>query len=111
MMIYTVDDLPELKKRLAEAEEKLHIAIENNWHRDYYGDSAQKEVARVTKLIKLVEHDLYVEDYKPGLVLIGGKFVVSLANNKWKISGRNVWYRHKKDLDHFVSNYIKDSNP
>jgi hypothetical protein len=110
-MPYTIEDLPELEKWLAKAIEKSKLATERDWHKDYHGNSEKKEVARLTKLIKLVEHGLYVEDYSPGLVLIGGKFVVSLTNNKWRVVNRNVWYRHKNDLDHFVSNYIKDSNP
>jgi hypothetical protein len=75
------------------------------------GDSsALRDIRRIGKLKKLLDTGVYIEWHGPGLVLIEDKFVVSLISNKWRVDGRNKWYMHKDDVQHFVDNYVlKDS--
>ena len=54
--------------------------------------------------------DLKIEQYYGGLVIINDKYIVSLMNNKWRVVNKNIWYRHKEDIDHFVNKYILGEN-
>jgi len=105
-MTYTKDDLPDLllqlKKQLKAAEYTHTI----NYHKDVYSNSAEREARRIEKLIKLLEHNLIIDDYASGLVLVNDKFVVSLMTNKWRVKNKNKWYTHKSNISHFVDNYV-----
>jgi len=105
-MMYTKDDLPALLldlKKNKRASESLEIA---NYNKSQYSNAPSREVARIEKLIRLLEHDVTIEDYNSGLVIINDRFVVSLISNKWRAKGRSKWYMHKDDISHFVNNYV-----
>lgn len=73
--------------------------------------SADREMARMVKLRALLDTGVDCKWYDNGLVIVDDKFIVSLASNKWRVQGRNTWYMHKNDLQHFVDNYVrKDRN-
>jgi hypothetical protein len=100
-------DLEETKESLKEAIRLANDCEERNDHKLQYSNPYEREANRLRKLIQLIELTDTVEDYKnAGLVLIDGKFVVSLSNNKWRVIHKNKWYRHRSDLKHFVDNYI-----
>tara|TARA_R110001592_G_scaffold160513_1_gene392708 strand:- start:1378 stop:1722 length:345 start_codon:yes stop_codon:yes gene_type:complete len=100
-------DLEETKEALKEAIRLYWDCAERNDHKLQYSNPYGREAKRLRKLIELIELTDTVEDYQnAGLVLIDGKFVVSLSNNKWRAIHKNKWYRHKSDIKHFVDNYI-----
>lgn len=104
-MTYTIKDLPFLTEEL-ELNEKLakQRAIEA-WDKDRYSNRYAKEVRRLQKLIDLVQQPVTVEPSSNGCVLVNDKFIVSLANNKWRVVNKNKWYMHK-DIPHFITNYV-----
>ena len=70
-----------------------------------------KNKQRARKLAALKKFkDLKIEQYYGGLVIINDKYIVSLMNNKWRVVNKNIWYRHKEDIDHFVNKYILGEN-
>tara|TARA_R100000329_G_scaffold25014_1_gene23662 strand:+ start:4566 stop:4871 length:306 start_codon:yes stop_codon:yes gene_type:complete len=70
-----------------------------------------KNKKRARKLAALKKFkDLKIEQYYGGLVIINDKYIVSLMNNKWRVVNKNIWYRHKEDIDHFVNKYILGEN-
>ena len=105
--LYSEKDLPDLREELKQEEIEANECDERNYHKLQYSNRHRREVNRIKKLIKFIEHkDLEVEDYEDGTVLINGKFVVTLLNDNWRILHKNKWYRHKNDLNHFIDNYI-----
>lgn len=91
----TKDDLPRLKKELAEA-----ILESEKDEEDVYFREAQ----RLTKIIDLLEleHDLTIQMYSTGEIIINNKYIVSLRKRRWRLKGFAIWYWHKKDLKEFV---------
>ena len=105
---YTREDLADLKLELNEQRKKKRKFDKD--YPDHHKNPHDKVISRTRKLIGLLEHNLNIEDYGMGTVLVNSRFVVSLLNNKWRVKGRNVWYDHKHDLTHFVCNYILKEN-
>lgn len=101
---YTVDSIPELKKKLRE-EQRLAREY-NKRYPDEFTNPHEKTSRSLKKLISLLQHGLHISDYSFGQVLVNERFVVSLASNKWRVRGKQGWYHHKHDLNHFVCNYI-----
>jgi len=105
MISFTKDNLPKLRK-LYDKHYKLGLEYDNDWN----VGSDYREAQRLEKVIRFLEleYDLKIEHGGSGLILINKKFIVSLASNKWKVKGKNVWYRHKNNLKDFVKKYILD---
>jgi hypothetical protein len=105
-MIYTKDDLPNLHFELMQSKKAAEGVERINYNKLQYSNAPRRRATRIEKLIRLLEHDMTIEDYNSGFVLINNRFVVSLISNKWRVIGRNKWYMHKNDITHFVNNYI-----
>lgn len=105
MIKFTKANLPKLRK-LYDKHYKLGLEYDNDWN----VGSDWREAHRLKKVIHFLEleDDLKIEHAGPGLILINKKFIVSLASNKWKVKGKNVWYKHKDSLKDFVEKYILD---
>lgn len=106
MNIYTKEDIPDLEFWMEEEKRLADLCDKQNYHKDYYSNSHRKKVKKIEKLIQLIRLCSIVEDYDRGLALIDGKFVVSIITNSWRTINKSKWYKHKKDLQHFVNNYI-----
>ncbi len=113
-MLYTKEDIPKLEKKVKELETHSEIISEACYHKDIYSDPARRGVFRLSKLINLIkvlkDSDTLEQvnwDKGGGLVLINKKFIVSLSNDKWRVIRKNIWYRHKKDIKHFIDNYVR----
>ena len=104
--IYTKSNIPRLQNKLAWAKFRAKKLYDNTFHKDISSNSYQRDVYRITKLIKLIETGVKVQEYEKGEVLINDKFVVTLLNNNWRVLHRNTWYRHKPDVQHFIDNYV-----
>lgn len=105
MRLYSSADIPELKSQLKVVRKKA-----KEIGPDALNNQPEREAKRLSKLIALLEHRLSIQDYGSGTVLVNQKYVVSLSSDKWRIKGRGVWYNHKRDLNHFVCNYILKEN-
>lgn len=103
---YTKEHIKDLEEQLIEEVKLKKECDKRNDHKLQYSNRHRREVERIKKLIHLIQYCDLVEDYNDGLVLIDEKFVVSLSDNNWRIAGKNKWYRHKNDIDHFIYNYI-----
>ena len=109
MRMYTKDTLNELDEDVKDCLDKAQNLDKLRWNKDYYNNLHDRQAKRLLKLRKLLERDLTVEFFGQknfGLVLVNNKFVVCLLNNEWRTVGKNKWYKHKQDLDHFIDNYI-----
>lgn len=104
-MSYTIKDIPFLMEELERNEKLAKQRSLEAWHKDRYSNSYAKEVNRLRKLIDLVQQPVTVDPSSNGCVLINNKFIVSLANPKWRTVGRNKWYTHR-DIPHFIKNYV-----
>ena len=106
-MIYSKEDVPSIEQRIIQATELAEKCEKENFYKSQYSNSHAREVGRLKKLKKFVSDDrLEVADYADGMVIIDDKYIVSLSNNKWRVARRNVWYRHKLDVHHFIDNYV-----
>ena len=103
---YRKSDIPDLEWLLIQAEKAAKECDKRNEHKMQYSNRHRREAQRIRKLIQLIQLCGVVEDYDNGLALVNRKFIVSLADNNWRILGKNKWYRHKNDLKHFVDNYV-----
>jgi len=76
---------------------------DDNYHKDTFSNPYEKEVKRVAFIDELAKHrdKLTMSEYAAGIVLVNNKFVLSLISKKWRVKGRNKWYRFK-DVDTFV---------
>jgi hypothetical protein len=106
MNVYTKEDIPDLEFWMEEEKKLSDLCAKNNYHKDYYSNSHRRKVKKFEKLIQLITLCNVVEDYDRGLALVDGKFVISITTNTWRVVNKSKWYKHKKDLQHFVSNYI-----
>jgi len=62
---------------------------------------------RMEVLRRIVDTGLPVRWYGPGLVTYDKTgFILSLKTNKWRVAGKNVWYRRTKDEKKFVEDYV-----
>ena len=108
--VYNKEDIPDLEFWMEEEKRLADLCDKENYHKDYYSNSHRRKVKKLEKLVELIKLCNVVEDYDRGLALIDGKFVVSITTNSWRIVNKSKWYKHKKDLQHFVSNYIYKDN-
>lgn len=95
MADYTIEEVDE---EIAEMEKYAEETDRRNYHKDVYSNSARREVRRLENLKELIKCGVTVEDYGPGLVLLNNKFVFSLSSLKWRVVGKNKWYRCKRDF-------------
>ena len=103
---YTKNSIPYLQNKLTWAKFYAKRLDKENFYSDYYSNPYERDVYRITKLIKLIETGVKVQGYEKGQVLINDKFVVTLFNNNWRVLHRNTWYKHKRDVQHFIDNYV-----
>jgi hypothetical protein len=109
-MLYTKEDITELEKEVEEAKANADARDRECYHKDVYSNASRKDVHKLRKLInliKVVDNSDTIEDHGAGLILLNNKYIVSLANDKWRVVRRNTWYRHKQDLKHFIDNYVR----
>jgi len=97
--IYKKEDIPILQRMMddyfaytkTDKYRRMVEADESDWGRCYGRP-------RYGKIIELLKTGVSVEGYSSGLVLVDGKFIVSLNKNKWRVKGKGKWYYHPHDL-------------
>jgi hypothetical protein len=104
VLVETVANRIEEAKNLLKLYENKQKNTECNGYRLPYAS----DIAWIRCAIELLKHydeDL-VEDRQG--YLIEKKYIVS-PHNKWKVIGKNKWYRYK-DIDDLVTRYLKKGN-
>lgn len=89
-----------------------HRAIQcdyDNLHKDNYSNAHARHLHNVKTIDALLPYaeELNIEEYGNSMLIINGKFIVSLANNKWTIRGKQhlPWYKYKS-IDSLVEKHI-----
>jgi len=103
---YTEDDIPKLKEQIKEEAERSKACEEHNYDKMEYSNPYRKEIYRLLVIIGFLEQGVKVERTGGGLITVNNKFIVSLANPKWRVKGKNKWYYYK-DPEQFVEKYIR----
>ena len=76
-------------------------------HKDVYSDPYVREIKRLTTLRVLVESGVQFSlDNSGGSVIVEEKYVFTLISHKWRVIGKNVWYRSKGASD-FIKRYVR----
>lgn len=102
---YTEEDIPKLKAKIEEEIKRSEACEERNYDKMQYSNPYSKEIHRLVTIIEFLEQGVKVERTGGGLITVNNKFIVSLANPKWRVKGKNKWYWYK-DPAQFVSKYI-----
>ena len=72
-----------------------------------YSNPYKKELKRlgVIKNLTPFVDKITVEQYRPGLVIINKRFIVSLSNNIWRVTSKNTWYNYKS-IEQLITKYV-----
>ena len=101
--IYKKQDIPILQREINEARKIMNTDEYQSQVSDWgSGDYLGKLPHQGMKIIGLLKTGSKVEDYSEGLVLVDGKFIVSLNKNKWRVKGKGKWYYHPYDLKKWI---------
>lgn len=103
---YGPNDIDDLKEQLAEEQRKAKNHDEACAHKDRYSNPYAREAERLQVIIGFISEGVYVKRTAGGLIEINKKFIVSLANPKWRVKGKNKWYWYSTPKQ-FVSKYIR----
>lgn len=75
-----------------------------------------RNLRRLNALLMFVKSDVRIRYKLPdtygdmdGTALIENKFIFSLLSYKWKVIGKNVWYRSSGPLG-FINKFVKEKN-
>lgn len=92
-------------------EKEKSVLNDSDWHTYNW-----KNVKRLRALLAFVKSGVKFKYDLPvncggylsmdGTVLIEDKFVFSLLSNKWKVVGKNVWYRSRGPT-HFIERFVR----
>lgn len=103
--VITKSQIPQLEAKLADEAAKSQACIKANDHKDQYSNPYAREVDRLQTIIEFVKTGVSVERTGGGLITVNGKYIVSLANPRWRVKGKNKWYWYKTPED-FVARYV-----
>jgi len=101
----THDQIPKLEEAIDEERKKSKACEERNYHKMQYSNPHAKEIKRLRTIIDFVKAGASVERTGGGFITINGKYIISLANPRWRVKGKNTWYWYKTPED-FVARYI-----
>ncbi len=101
--IYKIQDIPKLEKIVEECEKIINTDRYQENVTDWGSNNPLGKLPyQYRKTIELLKTGVSVESYRTGMVLVEGKFIVSLNKNKWRVSGKGKWYYHSYDLKEWV---------
>jgi len=106
--ILTLEDIPYLNNLIKDQKVKADA------ERLKYATNDKQEMSmregrhlrNLTTLKEFVLTGAKIENYSAGLVIIDDKFIASLASNKWRVEGKNKWYRYKSPSQ-LVDKYVR----
>ena len=101
--IYKIQDIPKLEKMIDGIKKTINTDRYQENVTDWgSGDSLGKLPHQYRKIIGLLKTGVSVEGYSEGMVLVEGKFIVSLNKNRWRVNGKGTWYFHPYDLKKWI---------
>ena len=103
--MYTPKDVDSLKQQLQDEIKRAQKRDRDCDHKDTYSNPYSRECSRLSVMIEFLEQGVNIERIGGGLMQINNKFIISLANPKWRVKGKNKWYWYKNP-EHFVRKYI-----
>lgn len=99
--------LDRLERALSDLMETISPALEGKaMEYPEVGSPAEREAQRDRQLRAFKELGVDVQPYSDGLVLIEGRYVVSLLGNRWRVSGKAKWYWYR-DAEQLVNTHIR----
>jgi hypothetical protein len=102
--VLTLGKIDELIKLNETHSDEMHEARK---HKDVYSDPFDKEVKRLKTLKVLVESGVRFKlDDSGGAVVVEDQYVFTLISHKWRVVGKNVWYKSKGVSD-FLTRFVK----
>jgi hypothetical protein len=95
-----------IKDRLEIEKEKCRLN-DDDWNTFH-----ERNVKRLNALLEFVRSDVRFkyelsDVIMYGTVVVEDKFVFALISNKWKVIGKNVWYRSRGPSD-FIKRFVKE---
>jgi len=97
-------DLEKLEKEIERRKRLVSKCIGMNV---YGGDSRhERELARLKAIKEFIETGVKFEETTDGILLVEDKFLFALRSFKWRVKGRNKWYRSggpKSFVNRFVN--------
>lgn len=100
----TLERIDELIKLNETRSDEIH---EEKKHKDVYSDPFDKEIKRLKTLRVLVESGVRFRlDDSGGAVVVEDRYVFTLISHKWRVVGKNVWYR-SKGASNFLKQFVK----
>ena len=79
--------------------EVLQAEIEDCDSNSSTNQRRMKEISRSWFEIGIINSGVEYKHYSQGLVLVMGKFIVSMSTRKWRQKGRAKWYRYSSLSD------------
>ena len=107
--MYLLHNPSEIETAIQILKQEAILCDYDNRDKDNYSNAPARHLHNVKTLDSLLPYteELDIEEYGNSILLINGKFIVSLASNKWTVKGRQhlPWYRYKS-IDSLVEKYI-----
>ncbi len=102
-----MDNVQQLKAALAKAIKNYHDAYER-WSASDSGAGPPKHTDsdRILAMIAFEEHRLPYVETTNAIFLIKGKYYYVSTTGKWRVKGKQKWYR-SKDVYQFITKYVK----
>ena len=102
----TQEQIAILEERIEQEKKQSKDCEERNYDKMQYSNPHDKEIKRLRTIIDFVKAGASVERTSGGLITVNGKYIISLANPKWRVKGKNTWYWYKTP-EQFMSKYVK----
>jgi len=103
----TQDQIAILEKRIEQETKQSKACEERNHNKMQYSNPHDKEIKRLNTIIDFVKAGASVERTDVGFITVNGKYIISLANPKWRVKGKNKWYWYKTP-EQFIDKYVKE---
>lgn len=102
-----MDNVQQLKAALTRANKNYRDAYER-WSASENGAGPPKHTDsdRISAMIAFEEHHLPYVETTDSIFLIKGKYYYVSTTGKWRVKGKQKWYR-SKDVYQFITKYVK----
>jgi|DEB0MinimDraft_3_1074331.scaffolds.fasta_scaffold155362_2 hypothetical protein len=99
------------EKELLKAEIAYKQDILDTWHKDQSGDGPwrrYRNLLMLKEILSVFPPDQYRVCGHPAGVIIDNKWIVTLLSKKWRVNGKNKWYR-LKSFEEFRDRFVNKS--
>lgn len=85
-----LDDLDQM----IESSRRMALECDKENYDSYtYSNSAERETERLLCLKEFAQFDVSLKEMGNGLILVNDKYVFALRSFKWRVQGKNTWYK------------------